>query len=362
MKKNNILQLITGLGMGGAEKVVLDLSKYSNNEKFNMYVLAISKKDELLNEFLRNNISTTILGKNNSVKDFLPMVKELNTFVKEKNINVIHAHLVHSMIVACIVKIFNPNLKIIFTSHSLNVGSKLRELIIWFLKVFRNTDIIFSKDILNFFYKKNYKIIPNGIKVEKYNLNLKKNKKFTFISIGRLENMKNHISLINIANKLKDSFDFQILIVGEGSQRNYLESEINKFNLKSYIKLLGLRNDIPKLLNQSHCMLMPSLWEGLPIVILEAAASSIPIISTPVGSIPSLLNSNNSYISKLEKFEEKMTDVMKNYDNAILKSEKLFITINNKYSIENIVKMHELLYEQFNKSTKEDNEKNCNSN
>ena len=59
--------------------------------------------------------------------------------------------------------------------------------------------------------------------------------------------------------------------------------DLGEQDLKDYIKLLGLRNDIPNLLNKSHCLLMPSLWEGLPIVILEAGASRLPVISTPVG-------------------------------------------------------------------------------
>ena len=347
MKKINILQLITGLGMGGAEKVVLDLAKYTSKDDFNTYVVSMSKRDELLGEFLENGINTKILNKSNSLKDFLKIVKELNQVIKQNNIQIIHAHMTHSVIVASILKILNQTLKIVYTSHNLNIGSKSREIIIWGLKSFRDVDIVFSKDILKFFYKSNYEVIPNGIKIEKYNLNLKKNDKFTFIAIGRLETVKNHKILVEIANRLKDKFDFEIQIVGNGYLKKDLESLIVKYNLEDSVKLLGLRNDIPKLLNKSHCLVMPSLWEGLPIVILEAGASSLPVISTPVGSIPSLLNDNNAYLTELDDFEAKMIDVLDNYEEAKPKGKNLFKEINKTYSIDSVVIEHERIYKSL---------------
>ena len=347
MKKINILQLVTGLGMGGAEKVVLDLAKYTSKDGFNTFVVAMSKRDELLQEFLDSNIDTTLLRKSNSIKDIFSIINFLNKIIKEKNIQIIHAHMTHSIIVASILKILNPSLKIVYTSHNLNIGSKIRELIVWSLKPFRDVDIVFSKDILKYFYKQNYRVIPNGIKVDKYNLGLEKNKKFTFIAIGRLETVKNHEFLIKIANDLKDKYDFEIQIVGDGYLRDELKELIQKYALEYRVKLLGLRNDIPKLLNQSHCLLMPSLWEGLPIVILEAGASSLPVISTPVGSIPSLLNSKNAYLAELDNFKNKMIEVLDDYEGAKFKGKKLFEDIRLKYSIEAVIEAHEKIYREL---------------
>jgi glycosyltransferase involved in cell wall biosynthesis len=344
MKRINILQLVTGLGMGGAEKVVLDLAKYTSKEDFNTFVIAMSKRDELLQDFLNSGIDTQLLRKSNSIKDIYSIIKIINQIIKEKNIQIIHAHMTHSIIVASIVKILNPSLKIVYTSHSFNIGSKIREFLVWSLKPFRDIDIIFSKDILKYFYKSNYKVIPNGIKIDKYDLSLEKNQKFTFIAVGRLEIVKNHKFLIEIATVLKDKYDFEIQIVGEGYLKEELEILIQKDAIENHVKLLGLRNDIPKLLNQSHCLIMPSLWEGLPIVILEAGASSLPVLSTPVGSIPSLLNKENSYICELENFVDNVEKVINNYEEAKDKGKKLFKDISKTYSIGEIVKKHEVIY------------------
>ena len=344
MKKINVLQLVTGLAMGGAEKVVFDLSKYTNRNAFNTFVLAMSKNDERLEEFVNNNINTTILRKSKGLKDFIQIIREVNSFIKKNKIDIVHAHMTHSVIIASFIKIKNPSIKIVYTSHNLNIGSRLRELIVWSLKAFREIDIIFSKDILKYFYKKNYQIIPNGIKMDDYNLDLIKNKKFTFVAVGRLEAAKNHKFLIEIAKKLKNKFDFDIQIVGDGSLKDDLTRLIEQYELNDTVRLLGLRNDIPQLLNKSHCLLMPSLWEGLPIVILEAGASSLPIVSTPVGSIASLLNDNNAYVTGLNKFEENMINVLTNYEEAKKKGLNLFKTVNENYSIETVVQAHEVIY------------------
>jgi len=227
---------------------------------------------------------------------------------------------------------------------------------VYLLKSFRDIDIVFSKDLLKYFYKRNYKIIPNGIKTEEFSLSLEKNSEFTFIAVGRLQSMKNHKLLIEIANKLNDKYDFVINIVGEGPLRSELESLIEKYKLEGKVNLLGLRNDIPQLLNKSHCLLMPSIWEGLPLVILEAGASSLPVISTPVGSIPSLLNEKNSYLSELDQFQKNMVAVMTNYDKVLKKGMILFKNISENYSINKVINEHELLYKNVFKMTKKSKE------
>jgi glycosyltransferase involved in cell wall biosynthesis len=346
--KSNILQLVTGLGVGGAERVVLDLSIGLDKSKYNNYVLSLSKKNEMLDIFKENNIDVTSLNKNNSLKDFISMIFETKNFVKTHKINLIHAHMTHAMILAVIVKIFFPKLKIVFTSHNTTFGSKIRNILIYILKPFRNIDILFSEEQRTSIYKNQYKVIPNGINTKPYQIKLNKFEKFTFLSVGRLDEAKNHLHLIDCAKDLADkNLDFEVLIAGEGSLRNQIEEKISKYNLQKKVKLLGIRRDIKELMSQSHVFVMPSLWEGLPIVLLEAGASDLPCISTPVGTITSLLNESNAYLSDNKNFSNTMEYVYNNYKEAIEKSKKLHEKVLNNYSIESIVINHELIYDQY---------------
>ena len=346
----NLLHLITGLGVGGAERVVLDLAKNSNKERYKTSVISMSKQDGMLEIFQQNGVDVHILNRSSTLFDLFKIVQTVNRYVKEHNIHLIHAHMTDAMIVGVMVKRLNPKLKLVFTSHNVTFGSKVRTLAVRLLKSFRDKDILFSKDQLSGIYKKSYEMIPNGIDIARYDLNLPKNEIFTFITVGRIEKQKNHIKLLESAKALKErELEFQILIVGEGTdpvQKKRVEDYIVEHKLEENVHLLGVRFDIPELIAKSDCFVLSSAWEGLPIVLLEAGASKIPIISTPVGSIPSLIDESNGYLAD-EKFTEAMEDVMWNYNLAKEKAMSLYKKVEESYSIENIVKKHEKIYEEL---------------
>ena len=348
--KIDLLHLITGLGVGGAERVVLDLSRNSNKERYTTSVISMSKQSEMLEMFKKESVDVNILNMNSSVSDLIKIISAVNRHVKEQKIQLIHAHMTDAMVVSVMVKILNPKLKLVFTSHNITFGSKIKTLAVKLLKSFRDRDILFSQDQLSSIYKKNYEMIPNGIDINRYQLDLQKNEIFTFITVGRLEKQKNHIKLLESAKALKDKgLKFQILIVGEGKdpiQKKRVEDFIALHKLENHIHLLGVRFDIPQLISKSDCFVLSSAWEGLPIVLLEAAASKIPIISTPVGSIPSLIDKSSGYLAD-KNFTEVMEEVMFNYASAKEKALILYKKVEKNYSIESIVRKHETIYEEL---------------
>ena len=166
---------------------------------------------------------------------------------------------------------------------------------------------------------------------------------FTFIVIGRLESMKNHTFLLNEISKLGD-YDFKLLIVGSGILESELKAQTSNLKLQEKVEFLGARDDVPALLSQSDCLLLPSLWEAFPLVLLEAASSKIPLITTPVGSIGSFINDENGYIVELNGFRNAMINVMSDYDKAKIKSERLYKNVKSNYQIKTIVREYENLY------------------
>ena len=348
MKKINLLHIVTGLGIGGAERVVLDLAKNANLETYNVFVVSMSKRIEMLDEFQKNNINVQVLEKDNSSIEFIQIISFLHKYVKHNSIDIIHAHMTHAMIAAVIIKVMNPKIKLVFTSHSISFGSKLREALIYLFKPFRNKDILFSNTQTSSMYRKDFEIIPNGVDTDAYKIKIEKFENFTFLAVGRLERVKNHIRLLECAVDLKkENKNFQILIAGEGDKREELEVFIMKNHLEKQVKLLGLCSDIAELMAKSHAFVMPSLWEGMPIVLLEAGASGLPIISTPVGTIPSLIGTSDGYLVEDHALFKTMEYVLKHYDEAEKKAIELQKKVVEHYSIENIVDKHQKIYESL---------------
>jgi glycosyltransferase involved in cell wall biosynthesis len=199
-------------------------------------------------------------------------------------------------------------------------------------------------------YKKNTKVIPNGIDISAYDGNVEKNEKFTFISVGVLREQKNQLFLPSCASYLKDKGvkNFEIAIVGgadaSGDMREEIHQEIVKYSVEKEINMMGARRDIPELLQKAHCFVMPSNFEGLPIALLEAGASLLPVVSTPVGAIPSVIDESCGYLSTLENFAKTMLEVVENQEKAQEKVKIFKAKIEKEFSIKSMAESHLEIY------------------
>lgn len=108
---------------------------------------------------------------------------------------------------------------------------------------------------------------------------------FTFITIGRLNEGKNHEMIINAFANLPD-FNTQLLILGEGHLYDYLQNLITKLGLGNRVFLFGFVQNPYQYLTQADCFVFGSHYEGFPNVLIEALACGLPIISTDCKSGP----------------------------------------------------------------------------
>lgn len=361
MKKIRLVHIIPGLGIGGAEKVVYDLCRFANKEAFDSSVIVIREYDEMLPLFKAENITVQFIQRRtlisipivgrffNAFFRLVATLQLINEINKKKRIDIIHAHMAYPGVITPLIKLCYPTIKIVFTSHNFNLKSRYKEVLLRLTKLFRTSDIVFSEDMKGKMYKDNVQVIANGIHTKEYALAIPKLEKFTFLCIGRLMKEKNQISLIKPVQQLKEKgYDFQLLLAGQGVDRPQLESAIKEHQIEDYYKLLGVRRDIPELCNRVHCMILPSLFEGLPISILEAGASSLPVIATDVGSIASVINQETGYlITDTSKIVTTMEEVLNNYEAAIKKGNRLKEKIQMEFDIKAIVLKHENLYKQL---------------
>lgn len=133
------------------------------------------------------------------------------------------------------------------------------------------------------------KILPNAIDAKKYTFNEKTRKskrtelgienEMIVIHIGRFHPQKNHMFLLEVfCQILKSEPKAKLLLVGDGSLRGDIVKEISKKNIQESVIITGIRSDVPELLQAADILLFPSLYEGLPGVVLESQASGLQCI------------------------------------------------------------------------------------
>lgn len=98
-------------------------------------------------------------------------------------------------------------------------------------------------------------------------------------AVARLELVKNHEFLVELASELQTrGVEFEMLFVGTGSLKEYLEHEIDARGLGRSVRMLGLRTDVERVLQSADALLMPSHFEGLPVVLVESQAVGLPCL------------------------------------------------------------------------------------
>jgi glycosyltransferase involved in cell wall biosynthesis len=254
----------------------------------------------------------------------------------------------HACVVACMLKIFRPSVKIVFTLHNTYLPQFHRRLFLFLTRWLRNRDIIFPFTKNTWYQKGNAVTVANGVDTVKFTQsNHQKEPVFTCAFAGRLERQKNPLFLIELANKLRGDFRFVIKVAGDGSLKNELLKAISRDNLQQYFDLHGYVEDMPAFISTSHCLLLPSLWEGMPMVLLESAAAGVPVIVTPVGNIASLVNNSNGFIGAPDSFPSMLRDVMNNYGDALIKARRLMTIVHEDYNLLNSYRQHIEVYRQL---------------
>jgi glycosyltransferase involved in cell wall biosynthesis len=140
------------------------------------------------------------------------------------------------------------------------------------------------------------RVIPNGIDMNRFVRDRSErdrvrsaeglHDRFCWLAVGRFEEAKDYPNLLAAFGKVAaERDDVLLLIVGRGPLDSSLRSIVEAKGLSARVRFLGGRSDVPALMNASDGYVMSSAWEGLPLVLIEAAASGLPTVATRVGGV-----------------------------------------------------------------------------
>lgn len=302
-----ILQLVSSLGIGGAERFVTDLSlKLNEVSGVEVRLLVLDNAEHvgkskvyeksLIDELSNLGVQVFIApkrGRKNILSTFAFLRSHINTFRPD----IVHSHLLIWSLLVSFIK--NRDIKHIYTQHINRLRYPLihkfylNKIIDKYISICDEATSDFKKSISE---DKICKIV-NGIDLNKFNTFKRQNTQrdndiFKMIMVSRLEPQKNHEMTIRVLKKLKDirpQLKFSLSIVGEGSLSKQLKVLVDDLNINDKISFLGTREDVSDLLSKHHLFLLSSDFEGFSIALIEALASKINILATNVGGNDEIL-------------------------------------------------------------------------
>ena len=303
-----ILHLISSSGFLGAESVVLELAK--ENAAAGQCV-TIGAFKNLSNPHLELVNAASTLGLKVEIfpcrRYFDPKtILLIRAFIFRNQINIIHSHGYKGNFYALMAA--RGKIPWVITCHNwtrttfkLKVYALLDRLLIRFAtKV-----VAVSEEIVSELHRwgvpaHKMSVIDNGIDLHKFsgqkrNYALKEcfgieEKSKVIGAVARLTKEKGHIYLIEAAKNIVSVLPgTTFLIVGDGNERDQLEKRVMNLGLKDKVIFAGQREDINDILSILDIFVLPSLTEGLPIALLEALASRLPVVATNVGAVPKVI-------------------------------------------------------------------------
>lgn len=206
-----------------------------------------------------------------------------------------------------------------------------------------------------FFGNRKTIIIKNGIDLKKYKFDNAIQKQYrnklgidddTLVigHIGRFEKVKNHIFLIDIFSELlKRRKNSVLMLIGIGSLEATIREKVNKLGLEKNVIFMGERNDIEKCLQAMDIFVMPSLYEGLPFVLVEAQAAGLPcLISDTINDDAVICPDMVKMSLSLDAFQW-ASKLMEIHENSIRNDTRQHL-IEKGFSIEDTAKYLENIY------------------
>ncbi len=325
---------IPNLELGGAERLLVDLIRNIKDD-FDIILVLISLRGELLKEVPGNII---VEKASNPLSLFI--------LIKKYKPDVFHSHLWKSDLIGLPTVFFAGVPRRFTTRHNVHYFSGVKRILIPFdtLCLRLSTNVVaISKAVKNFYensvwYKGlRFEVVHNGIDLERFQ-NLKREERKNnhpcyFLTIASLTEKKGHIRFLEVLKELKN-IDFEWHLVGEGPNRKKIEDKAKEYGLENRVVFHGARRDVENFYQKADLFILPSLWEGLGLVLIEAMAAGVPVFASDVDGVREIVEdgenrvlfrydkSNQAIIRALCQFienKDKQKEFLNNSENRILK-------------------------------------------
>lgn len=350
-----IAQIITNLELGGAQKATISLTKWLINRGYDVFLVTSAQGFLFapVSQQLKNNLYCIkyLVRPINPVFDFIAFIR-LYLFLKYYKPDIVHTHTSKAGIIGRWAAKLAGVKKIIHTIHGFAFNQYQPFLLRYFYILAEKvtsyiTDklIAVAPEVKNKGLKhrigklRQYHLIPEIVDIPSIDKRetYQKNGKIKIGMVACLKPQKSPDTFLKAARiLLKQRNDLIFFLVGDGPLRRKLENSIERSKLNGSFIIMGWREDAYQLMNQWDVVVLTSLWEGLPHVIVEAFSLGKPVIASAVDGIKDVIKDGiNGLLFQPGNYREladKMLTVLN--DNALRKKlaeQAYFSYMNNKW-------------------------------
>ena len=287
-----VLVIITTafVSYGGLATVMLNMYRQIDKGKFLIDFASTNEKlDDSLEQELKNN-GSRYFGLGDRKRDLPGYIKRLSTVISNGNYDVVHvnSNSATALIELAIAQKNGVPKRIVHNHTSMCDHKILHKLCEPFFKNSYTDAIACSNKAGEWIFGQgNYRVLNNGIDVNRYRYSQENReeirKKYKIDSstvvlghVGKIYKPKNHPFLIDVFSSYhRSNPDSVLLLVGDGTMRAEIESKVKELKLTDFVVFAGMQRQPEKYLSAMDCFVFPSIWEGLPLSVVEAQASGL---------------------------------------------------------------------------------------
>ena len=297
-RKNNILHISRTMDIGGAERIVYQLSSDLKDEFDSVHVASTGGlwESELAAQGIQHHKILDIDSKNPVT--VLKLLFSIHQIIKQKGITIVHTHHRMAAFYIRLLKLVHPKLIHVYTAH--NVFKDKLPLYGFALKNAKSVAVgeAVNKNLKEDVGITDSRVIYNGVVLKETDEQVDEIISYDGIKLGciaRLSEQKGLTYLLD-AMSLLTIKDIRLFIVGEGELREELENKVKELNLQDSVIFLGYRKDIVECINSFDFCVLPSVFEGFGLVAIEAFMNSKTIVATDIPGLNEVVTNKNGVL------------------------------------------------------------------
>ena len=297
-RKNSILHISRTMDIGGAERIVYQLSSDLKDEFDSVHVASTGGiwESDLAAKGIQHHKILDIDSKNPLT--VLKLLTSIRQIIKKNEITIVHTHHRMAAFYIRLLKLVHPKLIHVYTAH--NVFKDKLPLYGFALKNAKSVAVgeAVNKNLKEDVGITDSRVIYNGVVLKETDEQVDEIISYDGIKLGciaRLSEQKGLTYLLD-AMSLLTIKDIRLFIVGEGELREELENKVKELNLQDSVIFLGYRKDIVECINSFDFCVLPSVFEGFGLVAIEAFMNSKTLVATDIPGLNEVVTNKNGIL------------------------------------------------------------------